>query len=100
MIWERTQELFLSLCRASMSGRQQPCSRCPQGSEHVTNNGALRIYLRSPAQVQGTQGFLLRPEKDLESPSARLEARFPYHDSRAKTRSPSPCAWRPDFPDA
>ena len=34
------------------------------------------MYLRSPAQVQGTQGFLLRPEKDLESPSARLEARF------------------------
>ena len=27
-----------------------------------------------------------------------LEARFPYHDSRAKTRSPSPCTWRPDFP--
>lgn len=39
VIWERTQELFLSFCRASMSGRQQPCSRCPQGSEHVTNNG-------------------------------------------------------------
>ena len=34
-------------------------------------------------KVQGTQGFLLRPEKGLESPSARLEARFPYHDSRA-----------------
>ena len=46
--------------------------------------GTLRIYLRSPAQVEGTQGFLLRPEKDLESPSARLEARFPYNDSRAR----------------
>ena len=28
-----------------------------------------------------------------------LEARFPYHDSRAMTRSPSPLAWRPDTPD-
>ena len=25
--------------------------------------------------------------------STRLEAGFPYHDSRAMTRSPSPCAW-------
>ena len=32
--------------------------------------------------------------------STRLEARFPYHDSRAMTRSPSPLAWRPDFPGA
>ena len=24
----------------------------------------------------------------------------PYHDSRAMTRSPSPCAWTPDFPGA
>ena len=25
---------------------------------------------------------------------------FPYQDSRAMTRSPSPLAWRPDFPGA
>ena len=44
-------------------------------------------------------GFLLRPEKNLENPSlTRLEARFPYHDSRAMTCSPSPHAWSPDFP--
>ena len=30
----------------------------------------------------------------------RLEARFPYHGSGAVTRSPSPLAWRPDFPGA
>ena len=30
----------------------------------------------------------------------RLEARFPYHGSGAMTRSPSPLAWRPDFPGA
>ena len=27
-----------------------------------------------------------------------LEARFPYHDSRAMTLSTSPLEWRPDFP--
>ena len=32
--------------------------------------------------------------------STRLEARFPYHGSRAMTRSPSPLAWRPEFPGA
>ena len=30
--------------------------------------------------------------------STRLEALVPSHDSRARTRSPSPRAWRPDFP--
>src|SRR5574339_166224 len=57
--------------------------------------------LRSPAQVEGTQGFLPQPGKALERPSStRLEARFPYHGSGAMTRSPSPLAWRPDFPGA
>ena len=52
--------------------------------------------LRSPAQVEGTQGILPQPEKDFKSPSStRLEDGFPYHDSRAMTRSPSPCAWTP-----
>src|SRR5574339_321143 len=61
----------------------------------------MRSPLRSPAQVEGSQGFLPQPEKDLERRSStRLEARFPSHDSRAMTRSPSPLAWRPDFPGA
>src|SRR5574340_324127 len=39
----------------------------------------MRSPLRSPAQVEGTQGFLPQPGKDLERPSStRLEARFPY----------------------
>ena len=43
-----------------------------------------------PTQIKGTQGSLPQPEKDLKSPSSmRLEVRFPYHDSRAMTRSPS-----------
>src|SRR5574337_781472 len=59
----------------------------------------MRSPLRSPAQVEGSQGFLPQPEKDLERPSStRLEARFPDHDSRAMTCSPSPLAWRPDLP--
>ena len=54
--------------------------------------------LRLWAQVKGTHGFLPHPKKDLESSSSkRLEARLPYHDSRAMRRSPSPCPWRPDF---
>src|SRR5574337_990272 len=61
----------------------------------------MRSPLRSPAQVEGTQGFLPQPGKALERPSStRLEARFPYHGSGAMTRSPSPLAWRPDFPGA
>ena len=60
--------------------------------------GTLRSSLRSPAQVEGTQGYLPHPEKDLESSSSKpLEARFPYHDSRAMRNSPSPRPWRPDF---
>ena len=35
-----------------------------------------------------------------DSMDVRLEDGFPYHDSRAMTRSPSPCAWTPDFPGA
>ena len=38
---------------------------------------------------EGTLGFLPRLEKDRESASKCLESRFPYHDSRATTRSPS-----------
>ena len=37
----------------------------------------MRSPLRSPAQVEGPQGVLPQPEKDLERPSSsRLEARF------------------------
>ena len=44
----------------------------------------MRNPLRSPAQVEGSQGFLPQSEKDIERPSSTLlEARFPYHDWRA-----------------
>ena len=52
-------------------------------------------------QAEETQGFLLQPQKDLESPSSMsLEAGFPYQDSRAMMHSPWALAWSPDFPGA
>ena len=51
--------------------------------------------------TQITEGFPPPPDKDLESPSStRLEALVPSRDSRARMHSPSPRAWRPDFPGA
>ena len=48
----------------------------------LASQSHMRSPLRSPAQVEGTQGFLPQPGKDLERPSStRLEARFPYHGS-------------------
>ena len=61
--------------------------------------GTLGSSQMSPAEGEGIEGFPPPPEKDLESPSStRLEALVPSRDSRARTRSPSPRAWRPDFP--
>ena len=63
--------------------------------------GTLGSSLRSPAEVEGNEGFPPQPEKDLQSPSSTpLEDLAASHDSRVMTRSPSPCAWRPDFPGA
>ena len=63
--------------------------------------GTLGSSRRSPAEGEGHEGFPPPPEKDLESPSStRLEALVPSRDSRARTRSPSPRARRPDFPGA
>ena len=42
-------------------------------------SATMRSPLRSHAQVEGSQGFLPQPEKDIERPSStRLEARFHY----------------------
>ena len=50
---------------------------------------------------RGNPGCPASTRKDLERPSStRLEARVPSHGSGAMTRSPSPLAWRPDFPGA
>ena len=63
--------------------------------------GTAGSSLRSPAEVEGNEGFLPQPEKDLESPSSTpLEDLAVSHDSRVMTSSPSPCAWRPDLPGA
>ena len=50
--------------------------------------------MRSPAHVEGTQGFLPQCEKDLESPTSTcLEARICFHGSIEMTRTPSPRIW-------
>ena len=38
-----------------------------------------------------------RTRKKKKMRTTRLEARFPYYNLKAMTRSPSPFAWRPDF---
>ena len=61
----------------------------------------MRSSLKSPSQVEGTQGFLLQLEKDLEiPPSMRLEAPLPCHNSRVMLRSLSQLEWRLGFPGA
>src|SRR5574337_1054780 len=75
-------------------------SGVPRGPSHLQFpwplRATMRSPLRSPAQVEGTQGVLPQPGKDLERPSStRLEARVPSHGSGAMTHSPSPLAWRP-----
>ena len=67
--------------------------------ENTPLRGTLGSSLWSPAEGEGNEGFPPLPKKDLESPSStRLEALVPSRDWRAMTRSPSPRAWRPDFP--
>src|SRR5574337_896809 len=55
-------------------------SGVPRGPSHLQFpwllTATMRSPLRSPAQVEGIQGFLPQPEKDLKRPSStRLEAR-------------------------
>ena len=58
--------------------------------------GATR---EAPGVPRQTLRILLQLEKDLEIPSSmRLEARFPYRDSRAMPCSPSQLEWRLNFP--
>ena len=62
--------------------------------------GGLPLHPQ-PLPREGAQAHAFWREKDLERPSStRLEARVPSHGSGAVTRSPSPLAWRPDFPGA
>ena len=86
-----------SIATNPVESREAP----PSPQRHSPLRGTLGSFLRSPAEVGGNEGFPLQPEKDIESPSStRLEALVPSRDSRARTRTPSPCAWRPDFPGA
>src|SRR5574337_233272 len=60
---ERPRETFFNTSRGQFPWLLRATTRSP---------------LRSPAQVEGPQGVLPQPEKDLERPSStRLEASFP-----------------------
>ena len=65
---------------------------------HTKYPKAKAIHLKEYRKVFG-DGYKPLLQKDYAS-STRLEARFPYQDSRAMTRTPSPLACRPDFPGA
>ena len=72
---------------------------CKFHSPSSFSRGTLGGSLRSPEEVEGNEGFPPQPEKDLESPSSTpLEDLAVSHDSRVMTSSPSPCAWRHEFP--
>src|SRR5574340_770133 len=66
---------------------------------------ASQCHHEKPPEVtctnRGKPGF---PASTRERPRETFfntsRGRFPYHDSRAMTRSPSPLTWRPDFPGA
>ena len=73
------------------------------GTEHLDSHpaGAGTAHSSRHREKTTAAARFQPPEKDLESPSStRLEALVPSLDSRARTRSPSPRAWRPDFPGA
>ena len=83
------------LC-AIAPGRPDPAvSRgAPPPPQHPSPlRGTLGSFLRSPAEVEGNEGFPPQPKKELESPSSTpLEDLAASHDSRVMTSSPSPCA--------
>ena len=72
----------------------------PQGLEGQGGppSGALGQW--APGAGRGREDPRLEPSGGGPSSSTRLEALVPSRDSRARTRSPSPRAWRPDFPGA
>ena len=84
-----------SIAENPVESRESP----PTSQYPCPLKGTLGSSLRSQAEVEGKEGFPPQPEKDLESSSSTcLESQFPYHDLRAMTRTPSPGAWRPDYP--
>ena len=89
----------------------RPSSIAPNPVESLEAPPNSTVYLTSQRHpetlpvVTGTRrgdpGFpAATREKPRESFFNALEARFPCHDLRAMTRSPSPLPWRPDFPGA
>ena len=74
-------------------------------AEYIMRNAGLgeaqagiKIAGRNINNLRYADDTTLMAESDPSS--TRLEALVPSRDSRARTRSPSPRAWRPDFPGA
>ena len=69
----------------------------------LTVNSALQLKYQCLWQansIMAERASLRRGPTFLSKCTQGFEARFPYHGSGAMTRSPSPLAWRPDFPGA
>ena len=102
--WRRSLRFLspLEMRPSSIATNPAESQEAPPTPQHPsTLRGTLGSSLRTPAEVEGNEGFPPQPEKYLESPSStHLEALVLSHDSRAMKRSPSPRAWRPDFPGA
>ena len=79
---------------------------CPDESVFVNPRLTCSFLRVSLAFPQGFGHFLnfmfflpVSPSKFQVEDGAELKEQMsPYHDSRAMTRSPSPCAWTPGFP--
>ena len=110
-------QLSCGTCRTADPGRPSGFCGSHLRSGHSLSGGAASdggtARLGEPASDRGTarlgelpqMGALLilgsQPQIGVESPSStHLEALVPSRDSRARTRSPSPHASRPNFPGA
>ena len=93
-----------SACNLHCAGCYSRCNNATVDAapvQQLTGEEWLRIF--DEADELGISFILLAGGEPLlrrDVSSTRLEARFPYHGSGAVTRSPSPLAWRPDFPGA
>ena len=82
----------------------EPSLGCDQKLHLVCRNGK-GSHLEWRQEPQASSPILILIVVSLQSWDRRvrlavLEARYTFHDSRAMTRSPWQCAWRPDFPGA
>ena len=96
---DQVLEQCLCDCHCGNLSTQYSAQLWPSLRGTLCNHREAQLCSQSPPQPADAGSHDLRLR--LESPSStRLEALVPSRDSRARTRSPSPPAWRPDFPGA